>query len=241
MTSVRFVSAFIDIGSSVKSVGHRMRLFKYLADSGLPIHLFLSHSFVKEYYLTVGIREGVQVELIDLEELETYKELEGLSYTVPVSANPEKDTASYHIVQNAKIELVDRVRREYQDCGALSHFAWIDFNICQMFKNIPECLEYLRNRLRREPGLFMPGCWWLTEGQENLFTSINWRFCGSFFIGDAESIEKFHKVYRENFKKTVESVGILTWEVNMWHYLELKDLFGPVWYIADHNDSIIRA
>jgi len=237
MKSVRFVSAFIDIGSSVKSVEHRMRLFKHLADSGLSIHLFLSRSFVKEYYLNVGIREGVHVELIDLEELETFKELTGISYSIPKSSNPEKDTASYHIVQNAKIELVDRVRRLHE----ATHFAWIDFNICQMFKNIPECLEYLRNGLVLRQGLFMPGCWSLTEGQENLFTSINWRFCGSFFIGDAESIEGFYRAYRENFKKIVESVGILTWEVNIWHFMEINALFGPVWYIADHNDSIIRA
>lgn len=237
MNSVQFISAFIDIGSSVKSAEHRIRLFKYLAESGLPIHVFLSSSFLKEYYLIVGTRHNVTVETIELESLETYKELAGLSYTVPKSSNPAKDTAAYHIVQNAKVELVERARQGHK----ATHFAWIDFNICQMFKNIPECLEYLRNGLRLEPGLFMPGCWSLTEGQENLFSSINWRFCGSFFIGDAESIEGFYRAYRENFKKVVESVGILTWEVNVWHFMEINALFGPVWYIADHNDSIIRA
>lgn len=236
MTSVIYVSALIDIGSSVKLPEHRIRLFKHLADSGLPIHLFLSRAFSQEYNLIVGIRQNVRVEIIELAQLETYGELADMSYAVPASANPEKDTAEYHIVQNAKIEFVERVRRAH----ASTHYAWIDFNICQMFKNIPECVEYLRNKIRLQPGLHMPGCWHVGSDYDSLFKSISWRFCGSFFIGDAESVEKFYRVYREQFKKIVAEQGILTWEVNIWHYMELNDLLRCNWYMADHNDSIIR-
>jgi len=239
MASVTFVSAFIDIGSNVKSVEQRMRLFKHLADSGIPIHLFLSSSFIEEYYAIVGEAANVRVEPIELEELETYKEIADLEYIVPISANPLKDTAKYHIVQNAKIEFVDKVRRLKET----THYAWIDFNICQMFRDIPECMEYLSKKLRLEEGLSMPGCWPLgTNTVENkLFLTIHWRFCGSFFVGDAKSVEKFYRTYREYFRWFVETTQTLTWEVNVWHYFEILGHLRPNWYIADHNDSILRA
>ena len=239
MPSVTFVSAFIDIGSKVKSTEHRMRLFKHLADSGIPIHLFLSSSFIEEYYAIVGEAKNVRVEPVELEDLETYKEIADLDYIVPISTNPSKDTAKYHIVQNAKIELVDKVRRLKET----THYAWIDFNICQIFRDIPNSMEYLATKLRLEDGLSIPGCWPLGTNtvEDKLFLSIHWRFCGGFFVGDAKSVEKFYRVYRENFRMFVESSRTLTWEVNVWHYFELMGYLKPNWYIADHNDSIIRA
>lgn len=239
MPSVTFVSAFIDIGSSVKSAEHRMRLFKHLADSGIPIHLFLSSSFIEEYYAIVGEAKNVRVEPVELEDLETYKEIADMDYTVPISANAAKDTAKYHIVQNAKVEFVERVRR----LNETTHYAWIDFNICQMFRDIPECMKYLATNLRLEDGLSMPGCWPLGTNVEDdrVFLAIHWRFCGSFFVGDAKSVERFYRVYRERFRVLVQDTRILSWEVNVWHYFELASFFKPNWYIADHDDSIIRA
>jgi len=235
-TSVTFVSAFVEIGSTVKSTEHRIRLFKHLADSGISIHLFLSQSFLKEYTVIVGVKENVCIEIIRLEDLETFQEISGLSYTIPNSSNPEKDTAAYHIVQNAKIELVERVRR----IGNTTHYAWIDFNICQIFLNIPECMDYLSTKIRLLPGLRIPGCWEKNYGVSDFFRTIHWRFCGSFFIGDRASIQEMYNIYRREFKNIVKTHEILTWEVNIWHYLDAHHLWKPIWYSADHNDSIIR-
>ena len=235
--SVTFVSAFIDIGSAVKSVDHRMRLFKHLADSGISIHLFLSPSFSDQFNAVVGLHANVQVEFVELEDLKTFQEISGLTYSVPPSNNPQKDTAAYHIVQNAKIEFVDRVRR----LGNTTHYAWIDFNICQMFSDVPECMDYLQTKMRLLNGLRVPGCWPKADRTGDFVSQIHWRFCGSFFIGDAASIQEMYAVYRREFKRIVRTHGVLTWEVNIWHYLEAHGLWNPIWYSADHNDSIIRA
>jgi hypothetical protein len=234
--SITFVSAFIDIHSTVKSVEHRMRLFRHLADSGISIHLFLSPSFSDQYTAIIGKRTNVVVEFIELDDLKTFHEIDGLTYKVPASDNPQKDTAAYHIVQNAKIEFVERVRL----LEKTTHYAWIDFNICQMFSDVPECMDYLRTKLRALHGLRMPGCWPKNTGHTDFFSRIHWRFCGSFFIGDAESIRNMYDVYRREFKRIVKTHGILTWEVNIWHYLDAHNLWNPIWYSADHNDSIIR-
>jgi hypothetical protein len=232
-----FVSAFIDIGSAVKSPEYRIGQFKHLADSGMRIHLFLSKSFEAHYDSIIGPRPNITVERIELEDLETYKELSDMAYTVPPSNNPQKDTVAYHIVQNAKIEFVQRASRLHIS----SHFAWIDFNICQMFRTIPETIAYLRNNMEARPGLYMPGCWPKGYGQDSLFQTISWRFCGSFFIGDVESIRALYMVYRNLFKRIVTMSTILTWEVNIWHYMEIHGHFQPIWYPADHTDSIVRA
>ena len=235
--SITFVSAFIDICSTVKPIEHRMRLFKLLADSGISIHLFLSPTILDKYDAIVGVKESVYLELVRLEELETFQEISGLTYTVPTSNNPDKDTAAYHIVQNAKIEFVERVRR----LGKTTHYAWIDFNICQMFSNVPECIDYLQKNMRLLNGLRVPGCWPRADRSSDFFNQIHWRFCGSFFIGDDASIQEMYDVYRKEFKHIIQTYGILTWEVNIWHYLDAHRLWNPIWYSADHNDSIIRA
>jgi hypothetical protein len=231
-----YVSAYIDIGSTVKSSEYRIGQFKHLVDSGIRIHLFLSKSFQGEYNTIIGERPNVSVEIIELEDLETFRELSTVTYTIPHSDNSQKDTALYHIVQNAKIEFVERATRQYSS----SHFAWIDFNICQMFQTISESLSYLQKFPSSIPGLYMPGCWIKTYGQDALFQKISWRFCGSFFIGDVESIHAFYNTYRRHFKQIIAISSILTWEVNIWHYMEIHGLFHPRWYLADHNDTIIR-
>jgi hypothetical protein len=177
-----------------------MRLFTHLADSGISIHLFLSPAFSEQYKAVVCEHTNVHVEFIDLTYLETFQEISGLSYMVPASDNPEKDTPAYHLVQNAKVEFVERVRR----LGKTTHYAWIDFNICQMFSDIPECMDYLRTKMRLLDGLRIPGCWPRAEATADFFSRIDWRFCGSFFIGDGipeESIGYLSSISNEARQK----------------------------------------
>jgi hypothetical protein len=32
----------------------------------------------------------------------------------------------------------------------------------------------------------------------------------------------------------------LVWEVNYWAWLEAEGYISPIWYLADHNDTIIN-
>ena len=32
----------------------------------------------------------------------------------------------------------------------------------------------------------------------------------------------------------------MTWETNVWTFLELNTDWNPSWFLADHNDSIIQ-
>jgi len=76
------------------------------------------------------------------------------------------------------------------------------------------------------------------EKQTNFLNNIYWRFCGNVLWGNPLAIRKFRGLYDKYFRKFLRTNSILTWEVNFWAYLETMDLWNPIWYSADHNDSL---
>lgn len=174
---------------------------------------------------------------------------------LPQCRNKPKDTYEYMVLMNSKIEFMyDTIQKNPWNS---THFAWIDFNIAHVFKNIPETQEYIKlignSRLTRE-FLLIPGCWYSLlpdssdeDIQKSVLDSIHWRFCGGFFIGDSKSIIQFYDLYQEYFPCFLFEYRQLTWEVNFWAWLEWKmgrgdtvTNWNPIWFLADHDDSIVR-
>jgi len=242
---ITYVSAFIDLKEE-REERHtpvsRINFFEELASTGINIHLFLSPSYKGLYEGIVGHRQNVFVNFIELTDLTTYKELINVKYTIPVTDNLLKDTANYHILINGKAEFVERAIKQGQ--FPAETYAWIDFSIGHVFSDMRNTLKYLKDVSEElEPvqkGLYFPGCWYKHYGMYDLFSKVSWRFCGGFFVGDKASLLGFAELYRANFKTIIEKSGVLPWEVNIWHHLELNYGFKPTWYHADHNDSIIR-
>lgn len=243
-----FVTAFLDLRedrSKDKSAERCFTLFEKLSSSGIPIHLFLSRSFVGAFKPS----SNVKVEWLELEELETYKEVVaaeaafGGPIGLPHQRTSHHDTRNFMILMNAKAELVARAAKE----GSTPQYSWIDFSICHVFQDVDQSLKYLQllahTRLKA-PVITFPGCWYRGAHFDNLFGGINWRFCGGFFIGDKDSVLSFDSLYRREFPKALAEKKSLTWEVNFWHWLECTadpKEFAPVWFPGDHNDTIIRA
>jgi len=171
------------------------------------------------------------------------------SINLPQSRNKPKDTYEYMVLMNSKIEFMyDTIQKNPWNS---THFAWIDFNVAHVFKNIPETQEYIKlignARITRE-FLLIPGCWYslLPDSsdeviQKSVLDTIHWRFCGGFFIGDRQSIVQFYDLYQEYFPGFLFQYRQLTWEVNFWAWLEWKiPDWNPNWFLADHDDSIVR-
>jgi len=241
MSGIIFVSAFLDLGedrSKDKSVETCFQHFYSLAQTGIPIHLFLSPCY-KELYESLQM-ENVVVEYINLSDLDTYREIQDLNPRLPTNRTAHHDTRPFLTLMNAKVELVHRVAETRQQ--AATHYAWIDFSIFHVFKRPKEAGEFLQmlsnTRLRSE--IIFPGCWWHpgTNG-DSLFHQVNWRFCGGFFVGSVDHIAELNKLYRDYFRSIVDKSG-LTWEVNMWAHFENRYGWSPKWFKGDHNDSIIR-
>lgn len=240
--STTYVSAFLDLRedrSKDKSVERCFTLFQTLASSSIQLHVYLSRSYEALYKERLRDCKTLHVEWIELEDLDIYKRFQGTSYTLPVERNVSHDTAHFLLLMNAKVEFLHKAIQS--NVYGTNQFAWIDFSICHVLKDIPGSLDFLKmqGKSRWKKGIHIPGCWPKDYRKEALFQQVHWRFCGGFFLGDRESLLDFHRVYEKGLVY-VQEKGILPWEVNLYAYLELYEDWKPLWYGADHNDSILR-
>jgi hypothetical protein len=161
----------------------------------------------------------------------------------PTIRNEAKDTAAYMNIINSKTKfMADAIRK---NPFGTTHFAWIDFNISHVLFNKAPSLSYLKDLGQRTfaPKMFaIPGCW------DNKYDNVNighvtecifWRFCGGFFIGDAESILHFDDLYKTKYPEFLNAYNKLVWEVNFWAWLEVNSDWAPEWYAAGHDDTIL--
>jgi len=233
---ITYVSAFMKLPeerSGTKTSEFYFQQFKRLVDTGINIHLFLQSSMISLYKEIIGEPKNVFLEIQEFEDLYIYKQLKNIDYSLPLKRTETKDTANYIIVQNSKIYFVKKAidSNKYKS----NTFAWIDFGIGHVVKN-NETLKNLKN-LNLNKGLYIPGCHIQTKVNLN---HVCWRFCGGFFIGDKESLETFFNIYQQKFTELVEKTNILSWEVNVWAIFEQHYNWKPIWYFADHNDSMLN-
>jgi hypothetical protein len=110
-------------------------------------------------------------------DLDTYKDLEGFTYSLPTQRTVEKDTKNFLILMNSKLEFLKRAA----DATDSTHYAWIDFSIFHVIKEGLETSAYLK-MLAATPlqntCLLIPGC---VDKYLPPFTKISWRFCGDLF------------------------------------------------------------
>jgi len=245
--TVTFVTAFIDLNedrNTVRTPEKYISLFKKLASSGISICLYVSSK-----YETIGnelVNEFTNVKLMNitnLEDTETYKIIEKYNPSIPVVNNIVKDTKNYFILMNAKSEFVYNV--SLINPFNTKHFAWIDFGICHMIKNTDLVLNNIYNfgisKLKDKFILFP--CAWTKEHTNNymhfMASRVMWRFCGSFFVGDKQSIQDMHNLLITQLPIFIEKKGVIVWEINIWTYLEYNCNWNIEYYISDHNDTIL--
>ena len=159
---------------------------------------------------------------------------------LPANRNREKDTYEYLVYMNARVEWMEDAISE--NIWETSHFAWVDFNLSTLFRQKKATLAFLSG-LARTPlassFLAIPGCWSKPGTSEKLATDIHWRFCGGFFLGDADSLCEFAATFRAHFPAFLDRFHCIPWEVNFWAYLEIEHDWSPDWYKGDHNDTIV--
>ena len=252
--SVTFVTAFIDLNevrSKDRTPETRVSLFRHIANSGVSICLYVSSK-----YETLGRELENEYEniklmpILNLEDTETYKLITSYSPHLPTHRLVYKDTINYMIIQNAKSELVYNVT--LSNPYNTEHFAWIDFSIFHMVTHIEyvvKQLQLINAHILIKTFLVFPSCWSkeksieLIQTTNSIYTSVNWRFCGSFFIGDVTSIQNMYHLTMCNLPDFINNIDnpehIIAWEINIWAWLEAKYNWEVSTYHADHNNSII--
>ena len=244
---VTFVTSFFNIYETdydaKKTIPWRVERFEEMARTGINICVYTSPDYAKY----IDTEKYPNVILMDATAGYTASELwiaeQSVDCLLPNVRNETKDTAGYLTVINSKTQFMsDTVRKNPFDT---THFAWVDFNLSHVLFNGEPSLRYLKDLEQRtfKPKMFaIPGCW--DHTYNNVHTGhvtdcIFWRFCGGFFIGDAESIVKFDNLYKTKYPEFVNAYRKLVWEVNFWAWLEVNSDWAPEWYAAGHDDTIL--
>jgi len=256
MSSVTFVTCFLDIyeeseivkTTDKKTIENRLFYFKELASTGIQICLYISTTMEELIKPIINEYKNIKYKIINFKDLKLLQVIQKYNASLPINRCMIKDSFEYITLMNSKIEFMDYAIQE--NPWNSTHFAWIDFSIFYIIKNptfFKKWLQFLSSLTFQSNFLTFPGCFSHKKpfNKENddlnkLLNNIYWRFCGTFFIGDKDSILQLYELYNIHFPLFLEIYGKLVWEVNFWSWLESFADWKPIWYSADHNDSILQ-
>jgi hypothetical protein len=235
--TITFVSAFLDLSEDRKELRSpevHLNHFLKIAKTGINIHLFINES-CKMIYTACASYPNIHIDFLNLEDLRSFQAAQNAR--LPDRRNPVKDTKNFILFMNAKPDFVYRAIQ--RAIFPSSHYCWLDFGLFHVIKDTAGAQTYLQQLSTKQlrPGLFIPGC--VGIAPHHYFDNICWRFCGGVFVGDKQSLIHFYETVFHDYDTLVQKQS-LTWEVNIWAYLESIGKIHPIWFPADHNDSILR-
>lgn len=225
---VVYVTALYKI-NTYSSAEKNLEEFTPFLTSGLPILVFTD--------LDLSL-EPIECIKLPRTELKAFQQ-DDASTSLPEYRNKEKDTLEFLQLMNAKSEFLQRAKQ----LKPASVYIWFDFGILKIIKQKTLFLDSMKHagRLSQESKVVIPGC--ISKDSVNYSTMHAcpiWRFCGGILIVSSGAVERFYDLHIQELENCFQK-SCLTWEVNLWAAIEVKnpDLF--VWYSGDHNDSILPA
>lgn len=244
-----FVTAYLKVYDEdydmSRTFENRLKHFMLLLELGINICIFIEPELKSKFNeLEIKYKNLKVIQSIKLQELELYKtgQENPQLCNLPANRNELKDTKNYMFLMLAKLEFLKKTidLNPYNS----DYFCWFDFGLPYVFKDIDNTLSKIKNISNAgfiEDFIYIPGCWnFKINNLDYLTNNIVWRFCGGFLIGDKRSLIHFYTISNDNFLSFLNQTQTLVWEVNYWAWLENLGLISPVWYLADHDDSIIN-
>lgn len=246
--NVTFITSYLKIYPSEydesKTFEKRLRLFMKMVGLGIDICVFTSPEFADTFKDIAYRYDNVcLLEILEIDDLLFTRIGRTGGLQLPEHRSHIKDLPNYMFLMLAKTEFMKKAI----DANPFDHtvFCWLDFSLPYVFRNEAESLLEIQRHARRkyidQPFLTMPGCWASPFGHmEFLKNQICWRFCGGFFMGDHRTLLDFYEVSIAHFTRFLHLMEFnIVWEVNYWAWLEHEGYIHPLWYPADHNDTIV--
>jgi hypothetical protein len=248
--TVTFVTSYLKIYESEydesKTFDKRLELFIKILNLDINICIFTSPEFESIFNELAEKYHNLKVlQILSIHDLEFFKlgHEDTNLLILPDFRSVIKDHINYMFLMHAKIEFIKKTI----DINPFNNsiFCWFDFSLPYIFKNIDNTLlkikKYACQNYINERFITMPGCWnFKVSNISALDNRISWRFCGGFFLGDKESLLHFYNISITHFTEFLNLTKKIVWEVNYWSWLEGNGYFEPIWYAADHNDSIVN-
>jgi len=244
--TVTFVTAFLDLyedRSSDKSIETCKKLFEKLAGSNIAICLYVSKTYEDMgIELEINFPNVKLMPLVNLEETLTYNIIMKENPILPIHRNIKHDTLNFLILMNAKSELVNNA--SIINPFNTKYFAWIDFSICHVLKNVDTVLSRLQlfsySNLKDKMLLFPTPFTREQSSSYDIVTDVHWRFCGGFYIGDKDSIRNMFTLMKEYLPIFIKKTNTIVWEVNIWTFIERNTNWNIQTYYGNHDDSILN-
>jgi len=244
-----FVTAYLKVYDEEydmsRTFENRLKHFMLLLELGINICIFIEPELQSKFNeLELKYKNLKVIQSIKIKQLELYKigEENTQLCNLPTNRNELKDTKNYMFLMLAKLEFLKKTidLNPYDS----DYFCWFDFSLPYIFKDMNNTLlkiKHISNCEFKSHFICLPGCWKFKINDLNyLKNNIVWRFCGGFLIGDKKSLINFYSISNENFLNFLTQTKTLVWEVNYWAWLEGLGFISPIWYLADHNDSIVN-
>jgi hypothetical protein len=209
--------------------------FAFLARHLPAIHVFCSLADAAR----LADIPNVIPHFVEFMELDTYRTLAD-AHDLPDERNTIKDSKEFMILMNAKPEFLRRVQTTVPNA---SYYVWIDAGIQKILHYRPmEALTRMVTRcvaLRTDkiliPGIEAPRQY---GDVSELAQAVYWRICGGFCIVPATLVRILEEATMGVASDLLAQTGKLTWEVNIWGYLESR---LPIrWYGCGWNESIFE-
>jgi hypothetical protein len=118
------------------------------------------------------------------------------------------------------------------------YLAWIDFGILYVLREPATSLARLPLLAASPPALPKGNLFASINAgsHDQLFDRICWRFAGGFFLFDKDCIQHFYDAYCQALK---EIRPALSWEVNVWAWMERNGRFNFDTYYGNHDDTML--
>ena len=152
------------------------------------------------------------------------------STKLPDCRSPSKDTLEYMILMNSKVQLI-------KNAAAIANtetLAWVDFGMMKLIRD-PDSFFAKLNTLYIPSKIVIPGC--VEKGVVSL-DRVHWRFAGTLFFSSKKTISAFYELNKA-FLEDLARKNVITWEVNVWAFLEHMNPSSIHWYMSDHNDRLV--
>tara|TARA_B100000035_G_scaffold136208_1_gene116089 strand:+ start:2806 stop:5253 length:2448 start_codon:yes stop_codon:yes gene_type:complete len=247
-----FVSCLADIYKTTVRFTPEQRIeqFAYLANCGVFLYIYACDNTriaVEDFITHNGYNNIKMIHMYaSHRNFPLYKECTQKAHLIslPDSRNVEKDTVDYMALMFAKLDFINLALES--NPFHTENFAWVDFSMFHMVPNDTE-KEYVCKYVKQIShipyvlnSVVIPGCWSKMENTNSLLDQINWRFCGSFFLGNKFALKEFYDLHIRHLPQFLEKFKKVIWEVNFWAYLEYEHGWKPAWYSSDHNRRILE-
>lgn len=244
-----FVTAYLKVYDEEYDMSrkfeNRLKHFMLLLQLGINICIFIEPDLQSKFNeLELKYKNLKVIQSIKIQQLELYKigQENTQLCNLPINRNELKDTKNYMFLMLSKLEFLKKTIdvNPYNS----DYFCWFDFSLPYIFNDTNKTLlkiKEISNAKFENNFIYVPGCWnFKVNNLDYLSNNIVWRFCGGFLIGDKKSLTHFYIISHDYFLCFLIQTRKLVWEVNYWAWLESLGLFSPIWYLADHNDTIIE-